>query len=265
MDAIVTAYVGPESTYKDPDTGVEHEGTLFSFPIRGTDKEMTISGAGNIKNIDRLQLLNVRDLVITKAEKIIELDLSYSSRMTALTLGNNKYLRSLNCSNSYLLGTATNGQLLDLTKCVNLKEFNMAWTKINAVNFPKDTVLNKINLSESSIKNVDIEGAEFLTEINITNCINIARFRLERCNKIIDVDVTGSTIQSFLVTNCENVKSLNLSNCKSIDEFDITNSYKIETLNMRGNTSPIMHDLQLYSMYSLKHLYASATTSAYNI
>ena len=265
MDAIVTAYVGPESTYKDPDTGVEHEGTLFSFPIRGTDKEMTISGAGNIKNIDRLQLLNVRDLVITKAEKIIELDLSYSSRMTALTLGNNKYLRSLNCSNSYLLGTATNGQLLDLTKCVNLKEFNMAWTKINAVNFPKDTVLNKINLSESSIKNVDIEGAEFLTEINITNCINIARFRLERCNKIIDVDVTGSTIQSFLVTNCENVKSLNLSNCKSIDEFDITNSYNIETLNMRGNTSPIMHDLQLYSMYSLKHLYASATTSAYNI
>jgi hypothetical protein len=265
MDAIVTAYVGPESTYKDPDTGIEYEGTLFSFPIRGTDKEMTISGAGNIKSIERLQMLNVRDLIITKAEKITELDLSYSSRMTALSLGNNKYLRKLNCSNSYLLGTATNGQLLDLTKCVNLKEFNMAWTKINAVNFPKDTVLNSINVAESSIKNIEIEGAEFLNNIDITNCINISRFKLNRCNKIETVDVSGSTIQSFLVTNCENVKTLSLANCKSVTEFDITNSYNIETLNMRGNTSPIMEDLQLYSMYNLRNLYVSATTSAYNI
>ena len=265
MDAIVTAYVGPESTYKDPDTGIEYEGTLFSFPIRGTDKEMTISGAGNIKNVDRLQLLNVRDLVITKAEKIVELDLSYSSRMTALTLGNNKYLRKLNCSNSYLLGTATNGQLIDLTKCVNLKEFDMSWTKVNAVNFPKDTVLNSMNLAESSIKNVEIEGAEFLNYINIENCINIARFKLNRCNKIDTVDVSGSTIQSFLVTNCENVKTLSLADCKSITEFDITNSYNIESLNLRGNTSPVMNDLQLYSMYNLKHLYVAETTSAYNI
>ena len=263
MDAIVTGYVGPESTYKDPETGITYEGTLFSFPIRGTDKEMTISGAGNIKNINRLQLLNVRDLVITKAEKLLELDLSYSSRMTALTLGNNKYLRKLSCSNSYLLGTAVNGQLLDLTKCLNLKEVDISWTKINSVNFPKDTVLNKIVLAESSVKNVEIEGAEFF--IDITNCVNIARFRLERCNKIETVDVSGSTIQSFLVTNCTKVKTLNVSDCKSISEFDITNSYNIETLIMTGNTSPIMNDLHLYSMYSLRHLYVSRTTSANTI
>jgi hypothetical protein len=262
MDAIVTGYVGPESTYKDPDTGIEREGALFSFPIRGTDKEMTISGAGNIKNVDRLQLLNVRDLIITKAEKIIELDLSYSSRMTALALGNNKYLRKLDCSNSYMLGTAVNGQLLDLTKCVNLKDLNISWTKINAVNFPKDTALNRVILNESSVKNVDIEGAEFLVEIGIENCVNISRFRLERCNKIETVDVSGSTIQSFLVTNCTNVRTLNVSECRSITDFDITNSYNVETLNMRGNASPFMKDLQLYSMYSLKNLIISQTTSA---
>jgi len=265
QDAIVTAYVGPESTYKDPDTGVTYEGTLFSFPIRGTDKEVIISGAGNIKSIERLQLLNVRDLTITKAEKIIELDLSYSSRMTALMLGNNKYLRKLNCSNSYLLGTSTEGQTIDLTKCVNLKELNLSWTKLHAVNFPKDTVLNSINLAESSVKNIEIEGAEFLTNIDITNCVNIARFKLNRCNKIETVNVAGSTIQSFLVTNCENVKSMSLADCKSVTDFDITNSYNIESLDLRGNTSPIMHDLQLYSMYNLRKLYVGSTTSAYNI
>lgn len=265
MDAIVTAYVGPESTYKDPDTGIEYEGTLFSFPIRGTDKEMTISGAGNIKEVNRLQLLNVRDLVITKAEKIIELDLSYSSRMTALSLGNNKYLRKLDCSNSYLLGTATNGQLIDLTKCVNLKEFRMGFTKVPTVNFPTNTVLNIIDVNNSSIKNIDINGAEFLREINIEGCTNIARFKLDRCNKITTVDVSGSTIQSFLVTNCEQVEELDLSDCKSVSEFDITNSYNIVTLRLTGNTSPFMNDLQLYSMYNLRNLYVSQSTSAYNI
>ena len=265
MDAIVTAYVGPESTYKDPDTGITYEGTLFSFPIRGTDKEMTISGAGNIKEVNRLQLLNVRDLVITKAEKIIELDLSYSSRMTALSLGNNKYLRKLDCSNSYLLGTATNGQLIDLTKCVNLKEFRMGYVKVPSVNFPNNTVLNVIDVNNSSIKNIDINGAEFLREINIEGCTNISRFKLDRCNKITTVDVSGSTIQSFLVTNCEQVETLNLSNCKSITEFDVTNSYNVVTLRLTGNTSPFMNDLQLYSMYNLRNLYVSQSTSAYNI
>ena len=262
QDAIITAYVGPESTYIDPDTGLECEGTLFSFPIRGTDKEMTISGAGNIKDLARIQLLNVRDLTITKAERIINLDLSYSSRMTALTLGKNKYLRTLNCSNSYLLGTGTNGQLLDLTQCVNLREIDISYTKINAVNFPPDNTIKSINLSGSSIKNIEINGAEFLNQINITGCENVNRFKLDRCTRITEVDVSGSTIKDFMVTNCPNVVSVNLSNCKSISNFDVTNSYNIETLNMTGNTSEIMADLHLYSMYNLRNLYVSQTTSA---
>ena len=265
QDAIVTAYVGPESTYKDPDTGIEHEGTLFSFPIRGTDKEMTISGAGNIKDIAKIQALNVRDLIITKAERILNLDLSYSSRMTALTMGNNRFLRTLNCSNSYLLGTATNGQTLDLSKCANLKELNLAYTKLSAVTFPPDNVINKIDLTGSSIKNIEIDGAEFLTDIVITDCDNINKFQLNRCNKIENVNVANATIQNFIVTNCDNVKSVDVSGCKSIASFDVTNSYNIEVLNMKGNTSSIMQDLKLYSMYNLKELIVSQTTTAHTI
>ena len=265
QDAIVTAYVGPESTYVDPDTGIECEGTLFSFPIRGTDKEIIISGAGNIKDLAKIQQLNVRDLTIDKAERILNLDLSYSSRMTILTMGNNKYLRTLNCSNSYLLGTGDNGQTIDLSKCVNLREVDLSYTKVTGVNISANNILKKINLGSSSIKNVEIDGAEFLTEIDITNCTNMNMFKLDRCAKITSVNVAGSTIRDFMVTNCENVTEIDVSNCKSIVNFDVTNSYNIERLNMTGNTSEVMHDLHLYSMYNLKELIVSKTTTAYNI
>ncbi len=265
QDAIVTAYVGPESTYKDPDTGIEHEGTLFSFPIRGTDKEMTISGAGNIKDITKLQALNVRDLIITKAERILNLDLSYSSRMTALTLGNNRMLRSINCANSYLLGTAAIGQTLDLSRCSNLKHVDLSYTKLASIVFPPDTVLSDIRLVGCSVKNIEINGAEFLNTIDITDCANINKFQLNRCNKMRNVDVSGSSIQQFILTNCKNVHTVNVSRCKSMAVFDVTNSNNITTLNMQGNASPIMEDLKLYSMYNLDKLIVSQSPSLHNI
>jgi hypothetical protein len=43
--------------------------------------------------------------------------------------------------------------------------------------------------------------------------------------------------------------------------FDVTNSDSVEELIMTGNTSPIMNDLQLYTLYSLKKLAANQTTS----
>ena len=264
-DGVVTAYVGPESRYKDPDTGIEHEGTLFSFPIRGINKEFRITGAANIKRINRIQSMNLTEARIEKAYKLLELDVSYSNRMAGLKVGNNTYLRSLNCTNSYLLGTATESQSLDLSNCKNLKTVDLSYTKFTGVTFPQDTVLNVVNLTGSSVQNISIDGAEFLDEIKITGCDNINKFELNRCNRISSIDVAGSTIQNFIATNCDKVTSVNLSNCKSIANFDVTNSYNIETLNMRGNTSPVMQDLKLYSMYNLKKLIVAETTSAHTI
>jgi len=264
-DGKVTGYVGPESRYKDPDTGIEYEGALFSFPIKGINKEMGITGAGNIKQINRLQTLNLTEARIEKALKLLELDVSYSNRMEGLKIGNNKYLRHLNCTNSYRLGTATESQTLDLSNCVNLKTVDLSYTKFTGVMFPTDTVLNSINLTSSSIKNVSIDGAEFLDDIKITNCENINKFELNRCNRIAVVDVANSTIQNFIVTNCENVTEVNLSGCKSIAGFDVTNSYNIVTLNMSGNTSPVMNDLKLYSMYKLNKLIISQTDTVHTL
>lgn len=264
-DAIVTAYVSPESTYIDPDTGAEEEGTLFSFPIKGTDKEMIISGAGNIKQIKKLEDLNVRDLTITKAEKIVQLNLSSSSRMTALTLGNNKYLRELDCSNSYLLGTGTNGQLLNLSQCINLRKVDASWTKFTAINFPKNANLQEIKLDGSTIKSVDIDGMEFLTDVSIENCTDITNFTINNCPRIEVADIANSTVKNFATTNCEALTTINVSGCKSITGFDVTNSNNINTINMAANTSPILNDLHLYTLYGLTNLTITNTTSLNNI
>ena len=264
-DAKITAYVGPESRYEDPDTGMEYEGTLFSFPIRGINKEFSISGAGNIKRINRLQSLNLTEARIEKATKILELDFSYSNRMAGVKVGNNTYLRSLNCANSYLLGTATESQTLDLSNCKNLKTVDISYTKFTGITFPQDTVLNSINLTGSSVKNISIDGAEFLDDIRITGCDNINKFELNRCNRIDSIDVSNSTIQQFIVTNCDNVTDVNLSGCKSIASFDVTNSYNIVTLNMSGNTSPVMKDLKLYSMYNLRKLIISQSSTVHTL
>lgn len=265
QDAIVTGYVSPQSTYIDPDTGMEHEGTLFSFPIKGTDKEMTISGAGNIKQINKMEDLNIRDLTITKAQKILKLNLSSSARMSALSLGNNKYLRELDCSFSYLLGTGTNGQLLNLAQCKNLRTIDLRYTKLTSVNLPDYGNLQSITIDGSTIRSLDMQGMEFLTDVSIAGCENITTYTVNNCPRLQLIDVSGTSVNAVNATNCKGLTEINLSNCRSMTSFDVTNSDNIKTLNMQSNTSPIMNDLQLYTLYNLETLYVNNTTSLQRI
>lgn len=72
QDAIITAYVSQNSTYIDPDTNREVQGTLFTFPIKATDKELTISASGGIQLLNKLEDLNVRDLYYCKRNQNIK-------------------------------------------------------------------------------------------------------------------------------------------------------------------------------------------------
>ena len=254
LDAIITAFVSPDSTYIDPDTGNTMEGTLFTFPIKATDKEMIITGGGNIKSLNRLEELNIRDLTIAKAEKILKLNLSNSTRMTTLTLGNNKLLRELDCSLSYLLGTGTGGQTLNLEKCLNLRTLKVGYTKLTALNLPTNGNLTTINIDASTIKAIYVDGMEFLTDISIDECNEIETYHVNNCPRLTEINVQGSTIKSFSATNCEQLTTINVSQCKQMTDFDVTNSDNITTLNMKGNTGSLMNDLKLYTLYNLQSL-----------
>ena len=66
-------------------------------------------------------------------------------------LGKNTYLRRLDCSRCYNLGTDNEGTALDVSNCKNLQEINASVTKITTVNFPQDTALVSCNLSNTNI------------------------------------------------------------------------------------------------------------------
>ncbi len=260
QDAIVVGYVGPKSKYIDPNTNMEMEGTLFSIPIKASDKEVIIYGAGNIKKINRLESLNVRDVTLDQAEKIVELNLSGSSRMSGLTLGNNKYLRSLDCSYSYLLGD--NGKALELRNCPNLQYLDLSYTsKLSGINFPENSNLKEVILRNCGMTDVNIQGAEFLTKVDITNCTAINGFTLNKCPKMDVINISGTSVKAFAATNCTALLEVNASNCNQMTSLDLSLSDKVYKLNFSSNSSPVLNDLKLTTVYSLRELYVNNSAS----
>jgi hypothetical protein len=260
-DAVVTAYVSPKSKYIDPNTGVEKEGTLFSFPVQGTNKEIGVFGSGNIKRIDRLETLNLTSISVEKLNKVLALNFSGSTRLSVLGLGQNTYLRELDCSRAMNLGTDNEGKTLNLSNCKNLQHMDVSVTKITGINFPKNTNLISCNCSYTNIAGVNINGAEFLTDIRITGCEDISDFTLDRCNKLEVLDISNSAVKNCKATNCSILKTVNVSHCSQLQSFDVSNSDMIEELIMTGNSGPVMKDLQLYSLYGLKKLVVNDSTT----
>ena len=174
--------------------------------------------------------------------------------MTTLSLGNNKLLRDLDCSLSYLLGTGTGGQTLNLEKCLNLRTLKVGYTKLTALNLPTNGNLTTINIDASTIKANYVDGMELLTDISIDECNEIETYHVNNCPRLTEINVQGSTIKSFSATNCEQLTTINVSQCKQMTDFDVTNSDNITTLNMKGNTGSLMNDLKMYTLYNLQSL-----------
>lgn len=264
-DALITAYVGPDSTYTDPDSKQLMKGTLFTIPIKATDKEVTISGAGNIMYINKIEDLNIRDLTIANAIKILTLNLAGSSRMTRLIMGQNKYLRELNCAGSYLLGTASGGQVLDLTGCKNIQNVDISNTQITTINFAQGGNLKQANLTSSLVKNLYFKSLEFLTDVIIAGCVNLTEYIIEGCPMIDDLSVAAAPIATFKAIDCINLISVDVSACKALENFEITGCDNIENLNMLDNAGRMMADLQLYTLYKLKELNVGNSAALRNI
>ena len=264
-DAVVTAYVSPSSRYIDPSSGVVKEGTLFSFPVQGTNKEIGIFGSGNIKRIDRLETLDLTSISAERLKKILAINLSGSSRLSVLGLGQNVYLRELDCSRAMNLGTDNEGKTLDISNCKNLQSMDVSVTKITGINFPRNTNLITCNLSNTKITSVNLDGAEFLTDIKITGCEDISDFTLDRCNRLTELNIADSAVKNCKAINCSVLTKVDVSNCTQLESFDASNSDMIEELIMTNCNGSVMKDLQLYSLYNLKKLVVNGSTSLHTI
>lgn len=259
-DAIIEAYCSPGARYIDPITGDTQEGTLFTVPIPGGNKEMSISGAGNIKQFVNLNALKASSLVLNYAERLNNLDLTYSTKLTSLSLARNKYLQSLDCTGATKLGTDAAGAQLDLSNCENLKYVTLDDTKLTSVVFAEGGSLKTISLKNTTITAVNLNSLHFLTSIDVSNCQNIISYSIVNCPKIQTIAANDLPLSSVSITDCIGLENISLQSDNNISAIVITRCPNIESLNFNNSRSASLSTLDLSTLYGLTSLSITGST-----
>ena len=254
-DAKIEGYCSPESRYIDPLTGETKEGILFTIPLAGGDKEIQISGGGNIRELVNLGALKPKSLILTYATRLTNLDLSYSTKLLSLALKNNTYLQSLDCTGAIQLGTEASGAQLDLSNCVNLKDIKLDRTKLTSVVFPVGGALKSVSVKNTSITGIELDSLHFLSNVDVSNCENILSYKIVNCPKLGTIVADELPLTKVEINNCIGLNKISLRNDTLIQDFLITNCPNISILDFTNNRSPALNVLQLTSLYGLKELY----------
>lgn len=259
-DAKIEAYCSPDAEYIDPITGVRSEGTLFTIPLAAGDKEIQISGGGNIREIVNLGALKPKSLTLNYAKKITSLDLSYSTKLLALSLASNTYLQYLDCRGDVQLGTESSGAQLDLSNCVNLKYIYLDSTKLTSVVFPVGGSVKEISLRNTSVTAVNLDSLHFLTSVDVTNCNSIITYSITNCPKIETITANELPLVIVSITDCDGVRAIYLQSDNSISNINIARCPNIETLDFQNSRSASLSIIDLTTLYSLQSLNISGSS-----
>lgn len=259
-DAKVEAYCSPDAEYIDPITAERMEGTLFTIPLAAGDKEIQISGGGNIREIVNLGALKPKSLTLNYAKKITSLDLSYSTKLLALSLASNTYLQTLDCRGAVQLGTDASGAQLDLSNCVNLKYVYLDNTKLTSVVFPVGGSVKEVSLRNTAITALSLDSLHFLTSVDVTNCTKIINYSITNCPKIESITANELPLVNVSITDCAGLESISLQSDNSISTINIARCPSIQTLDFRNNRSASLSVIDLTTLYSLESLDISGST-----
>lgn len=254
-DAKIEGYCSPDSRYKDPLTGETKEGILFTIPLAGGDKEIQISGSGNIREFTNLGAFKPKSLILTYATRLTNLDLSYSTKLLSLALKNNTYLQSLDCTGAIQLGTEASGAQLDLSNCVNLKDVKLDKTKLTSVVFPIGGALKSVSVKNTAITGIELDSLHFLSKVDVSNCENILSYKIVNCPKLSEITADELPLTKVEINSCKGLNKISLRNDTLIQNFSITNCPNISILDFTNNRSPALSTLQLTSLYGLEELY----------
>lgn len=231
--------------------------TEFTGEIKtATDQEVIITNAKHLLAIDGIQDLNTSFLDIKNAAKLTEINCSNSTRLITLALSNNALLQKLNCSNCKNLGTGTGiSSTLDLSKCVNLKEFDCSNTKLTAVYFnPSGGSFKTMNLSNTLITQFELANQEFLQNINLNGCTELVTFSLNNCNNVTKVEMPNTKMNSFSIIDCNKLETLDISYNSRVTSLNLDGCPNLKTLKMTGISSSSITDLDLSPSIKLESL-----------
>lgn len=253
-DADITVFCSPQSKYINPNTGIEEEGVLFQFPIKGGDKEVFIEGAGNIKEFPNLSSLGPSSLDLKGAKKLTKLKINNSSGLTGVTLESNTFLQELDFEGCQNLGTASGQNSLDVSKCPYLKTVNISNTKITSVNLPEGGALRSFKAVNSGLKQFQGNSLQLLEDLDISNNMEINNFSIEKCPQIVELNLDNLPLKTVKVQDCLNVNTINLQYTNNITSLDIKLCPNLKKLNLQGSQSLGIKDINLQTLKGITDL-----------
>ena len=170
-----------------------HRGTATTLvcPLDNVnDTEIYIYSSSQLASVGDLSGLKVgfADFSMAtrlQAIKIGDNDPEYENRnLTALTLGNNILLKTLDVRNCPSLGTGDQ-KSVDISGCEIIEEVYFDGTSIQGLTLPNGGVLKKLHLP-STMTNLTILNQKAITEFVIPSYANISTLRLENVSAAID-------------------------------------------------------------------------------
>jgi hypothetical protein len=241
--------------------------TTFSMYVdNGTDNNIEIYGVDNVMYLDGLKDLDVRSLNIANARKLIELDISGSTRIEEISLGRNDYLQKVLVKNCTKLGYLVDNKTLDLTNCATLKELDASNTHIANVTFNQaGGVIEKLNLSNTDITAFKLNGQEYLPSLALDGCLSLSELNITNCNGLEKVTMANTKLASVLINGCDKLNYIDISNTKSLKALDLSGCPNLKTLLMAGVSNPAITDLDLTYSLNLEELDISSTNYISNV
>ncbi len=241
--------------------------TTFTMTVtNGTDNNIEIYGANNIMYLDGLKSLDVRQLSLANAAKLVELDVSYSNRIEEIELGSNTYLNRLYCNNCVNLGYTVDNKTLNLANCVNLKELDCSNTHIANVLLSKvGGVLEYLNCSYTDITSFNLSGQEYLKDLTFVGCLNLSELVIEDCNGLDTISLVDTKLSRAAINGCTSLRSLDVSYSKALKTLDLRGCANIKIIKMIGSTNPYLTDIDLSDQINLEELDISFSEFLNNI
>lgn len=148
------------------------------------DTAVLIYGASRIQSVGDVSACYIHDNDFSKAERLKELIVGntttgYSNTfLTNLVIGNNKLLEKLDVRNTPNLVSS-----LDLSKCMNLREFYATGSGLRGILFANGGNIRTALLPET-LTSINMRNLIYLTNLSIAGYDSISTVILENCNTI---------------------------------------------------------------------------------
>ena len=210
-------------------------------------KRLDIRGT-SISGLDFSMFSNVEVLKVDA--ELVDLDLGECQQLTDLHIGAGTVLYSINVSNKALLRNivfegateireivATDLSLnstIDFSKCPELNILDLSRTSISEIDLSQNDELTSLTLTgSSSIAMLDISNKANLTALNLTDCSSLQLLY-----------VSGTPIETLDLSGCMMLSELDASACTSLAMVDLSDCNALSSVNLSGTPLTMMSTVQ---------------------